>query len=138
MKLLLDTNVLIDVLAKRAGFYRDSLETLRFCEAGGVSAFVSAVSVADVMYIMRKYLPREALRNAVKTLLAITSVADVTRGDINNAFSSAMSDYEDAVQAYCAKRIRADFIITRNTRDFAGSPVKAVTPSEFLKMVSRP
>ena len=134
MRLLIDTNVVIDVLAKRADFYLDSLEVLHYCEVNKTEGFVSATSVTDIMYILRKHLEPEHLQETVKTMLTVVSVADVTKGDINNAFDLDMSDYEDAVQASCAKRIRADYIVTRNVKDFKNSPIQAVTPTE-LKII---
>lgn len=135
MRLLIDTNVIIDVLAKRTGFYQDSLEVLHFCEVRKAEGFISATSVTDIMYILRKHLEPEFIQETIKTMLTVISVADVTKSDINTAFDLKMSDYEDAVQASCAKRIKADYIVTRNAKDFKNSPVKAITPTD-LKLIS--
>jgi len=138
MRLLIDTNVIIDILAMREGFYQDSLYTLRLCESGGADGYVSAVSVTDIMYILKKNMEPRSLLDTVKVLLTVISVADVTSGDIARAFDAGMSDFEDAVQASCAKRIKADYIVTRNVKDFAGSPVKAVSPTELLRLPFSP
>jgi predicted nucleic acid-binding protein len=134
MRLLLDTNIVIDVLSKREG-YADSLAVLRYCEIGRAEGYVSATTVTDVMYIMRKRVGPGALREAVRTLLTIVDVAGVLKGDIHAAFSGAMTDFEDAVQASCAARMKADCIVTRNIKDFEQSPVSAALPQDILKLL---
>jgi len=136
MKVLLDTNIIIDILSKRDG-YEASLQVLRCCEINKLDGRVSTTTVTDVMYIMRKHSTPELLRESVQTLLAIVDVADVTKADINRAFSGSMRDFEDAVQAACAKRIKANYIVTRNLRDFEESPVRAISPQDLLKLLKR-
>ena len=135
MRLLLDTNIVIDILSKREG-YTDSLAVLKFCEAALVEGFVSATTITDVMYIMRKRIEPGTIREAVQTLITIVDVAGILKNDINAAFLSGMKDYEDAVQASCAARIKADYIVTRNVKDFEKSPVPALPPDEILKMLN--
>ena len=131
---MLDTNIIVDVISKREG-YEDSLEVIRYCELEAVYGFVSAVTVTDVMYLLRKHLPPSHVREAVQTLLLIVDVANVLKSDITNAFASGMADYEDAVQASCAKRMKADYIVTRNIKDFGKSAVKAVSPGGVLTII---
>lgn len=135
MNALLDTNVVVDILSKRGG-YEDSLRILALCETFHICGFVSAVTVTDVMYILRKHIPPDAVRNAVQTLLIIVKVADVLKDDIAAAFLSSMKDFEDAVQVSCAARVNADYIVTRNVKDFAGSAVPAISPADMLKLMN--
>jgi predicted nucleic acid-binding protein len=134
MNALLDTNVVVDILSKRDG-YEDSLRILAFCETCRVTGFVSAVTVTDVMYILRKHISPDAVRNAVQTLLVIVKVEDVLKSDISAAFSSDMKDFEDAVQVSCANRINADYIVTRNVKDFVNSAIPAISPVDMLKLL---
>ena len=134
MKVLIDTNVIIDVLAKREPFHETSAQILRLSETGEIAAFISANSVTDIVYILRKYiLDKSVLIFTVQNLLSIVDVADILKTDILRAFELDFTDYEDALQARCAKRIKADCIITRNPSDYANSPVPALTPESFLK-----
>ena len=135
MRLLLDTNIIVDVLSKRDG-YMDSLKILKCCEAKIAEGYVSAVTVTDVMYILRKSAAVENAREALLALISIADVADATKADIKGAFSCGMKDFEDAAQAMCAGRIGADLIVTRNVKDFVLSPVQAVTPSAALALIS--
>ena len=134
MKLLLDINILIDILSGREG-YEESLQVLRLCEVTA-KGFISAVSVTDIVYIMLKQLSPEKVRDAVSTLLAIVNVVSVTKNDITAALSGSFSDFEDAVQASCAARITAEYIVTRNAKDYRLSAVKAITPSDLLQILA--
>jgi len=135
MKLMLDTNIVVDVLSRRDG-YEESLQLVKYCELGKVEGFVSAVTVTDVMYILRKHIDPSLVREAVQTLLLIVDVANVLKSDITSAFTSDMKDYEDAVQASCAERVKADYIVTRNIKDFASSPMPAILPSTALSIIN--
>jgi predicted nucleic acid-binding protein len=108
---------------------------MKFCEAGKAEGYVSSVTVLDVMYILRKHIKPADIRLAVQTFLTIVDVADIRKSDIIGAFAGKMKDYEDAVQAMCANRNKADYIVTRNVRDFAGSPVKAILPYDILTIL---
>lgn len=134
MKLLLDTNIIVDILSGRAGC-AESLNVLRCCELGRAKGLISVSTVLDVMYILRKHISHGDVREAVRSLVAIVDVADVKRNDISGAFESDMTDFEDAVQALCAKRNKADYIVTRNIGDYQMSPVPAILPSDILKLL---
>jgi predicted nucleic acid-binding protein len=136
MRILLDTNIVVDIISKREG-YEDSLKTLKYCEIKRADGFVSAQTVTDLIYILRKYIAPENARSAVRTLLAVVDVADVLKSDISTAFASEMKDFEDAVQASCAARIKADYIVTRNIKDFDKSPIPALLPSEMLEIMRK-
>ncbi|MCL2204168.1 MAG: PIN domain-containing protein [Defluviitaleaceae bacterium] len=136
MKFMLDTNIVIDILSGRDG-YQESLQIIKYCELGKITCFVSAVTVTDVMYILRKHIAPNLVRETVKTLLLIIDVACVLKGDIKSAFVSEVKDYEDAVQSACAKRINADYIVTRNLNDFKMSSITAVSPREALEIIAK-
>ena len=134
MRLLLDTNIILDILTRRAG-YEQSLDVLRYCEIKQAEGAVTTATVLDVMYILRKHISPENVKESVQTLLPIVNVEDVKKADILGAFDSEISDYEDAVQAQCAKRNRMDYIVTRNIRDFSKSPVPAILPGDVLELL---
>jgi predicted nucleic acid-binding protein len=134
VKLYLDTNIVVDIISQRDG-YMASLNVLRFCETGKAEGLVSSATVLDVMYILRKHLRPDEVKTAVQIFLALVEVAEVRKSDISGAFASPMTDYEDAVQALCAKRNRADYIVTRNVKDFVHSPVPAILPDKILALL---
>jgi predicted nucleic acid-binding protein len=134
MRLFFDTNVIIDLLSKRDG-YEASSELTVLCQTLDIPIVISAVSVTDAIYILRKQGDRSLVRNAVRTLIELFEVSAVMRDNLEDAFASAMPDFEDAVQSSCAKSVKADFIVTRNIADFAHSPVPAVTSSECVTKI---
>jgi len=134
MKFFLDTNVIIDIISRREG-YKNALQIMRYCETNRLKGFVSATTVTDVMYILRKHVSTPTVKESLQTLLLIVEVADVLKSDISNAFNSEITDFEDAVQVSCAKRIKADYIVTNNIRDFEKSSVPAILPIKALEML---
>jgi len=136
MKVLIDTNIILDVLAKREPYYKNSAEILKLAETGKLTAFITANSVTDIFFILRKHIrDKEVLKNTVQKLTCIVDIANVLKSDVLKAFEMDFSDFEDALLARCAKRIKADYLITRNKQDFTKSPVEAITPEEFLKKI---
>ncbi len=132
MRLLIDGNILLDVLQKRAPHYEDSAKVWKMCETDMADGYISALTFANLVYIMRKELDAEKVSEVLKKMSLIFIFEDLTASDINTAAEMKWADFEDAVQAATAKRIHADYIITRNVKDFKNSEVIAFTPSEFL------
>lgn len=133
MKILLDTNVVIDYLADRTPFADYAEQVLSLCESGEVDGLVTANAITDIYYVVRKVAGREKTLEAIQTLCSILDIADVGKADILNAMDLDMSDYEDALAAQCAKRVKADYIITRDISDYANSPIPAKDPAAFLE-----
>ena len=135
MKVLIDTNIILDVLCKRPKFYEDSAKIFKMCEVKEITGVISALSVPNIIYIMRKELDEEKTREILDTLFLIFTVADLKADDLKRASEMKFKDYEDAVQSACAFRVNADYIITRNIKDFEQSRVSVIKPSEFLKKI---
>lgn len=133
MDLMIDANIAVDVFTKREPFFESSKKILALCTQEGTRGILWSGSITTIHYILQKPIGKVAAREHVRTLLALYEIANVTKGDILDAEESEMPDFEDAVIAYCAKRAKADVIVTRNTKHFAGSPVPAITPDDFLK-----
>ncbi len=133
MKILIDTNVVIDYLADRTPFADHAEQVLALCESGEIDGFITSNAVTDIYYVVRKVAGREKTLEAVRTLCSIVDIADVGKADVLNAMDLDMADYEDALAAQCAKRIKADCIVTRDLSDYADSPVPAKDPAAFLE-----
>jgi predicted nucleic acid-binding protein len=134
MILVLDTNIVVDVLSGRDGG-EASLSVIKLCEIGAAKGFITTTTVTDVVYILRTYIKDGSIPDSVEKMLSILDLAEVSKEDIKNAFHHEMADYEDAVLALCAKRYKADYIVTRNLADFKGSPVEALSPEELLRSI---
>lgn len=133
MKVLIDTNVILDVLCARKEFAEASSKVWKYCEINQIDGSISALSVPNIVYILRKELNPEKTQQVIDRLFLIFSVVDLRSDDLRKAGKMKALDYEDALQMVCADRINADFIVTRNIRDFAGSKVPAIKPSELLE-----
>ena len=135
MKVLIDTNIILDVLCKRPAFYEDSAKIFKLCEVKKISGVISALSIPNIAYILRKELDADKTREILDSLMLIFSVADLKADDLKKAADMRFKDYEDAIQSACATRIKANYIVTRNIKDFSESKVTVIKPAEFLDKI---
>lgn len=133
MKILIDINVILDVLCNRPDFVDDSSKIWKHCEIDQIDGCISALSIPNIVYILRKELTPQKTQQLIQQIMMIFDVVDLKSSDLKNAAEMLSSDYEDAVQMCCASRIKADYIVTRNIRDFKESKVPALKPSELLE-----
>ena len=133
MKILIDTNIVLDVLLRRTDFFNASYNVLKLATLGKAEAIVTANSITDIYYILHR-ANKEPIKSkdAIVQLLSLVNIADVLASDVMNALSSKITDFEDALAGAIAKRVKADYIVTRNTKDFNNSPVAAIDPKDFL------
>ena len=137
MKLLIDANILLDVLQNREPFVGASSAVWKLCETEKAKGYVSALTIANLVYVMRKELDPEKTEKVLNALSLIFSFAELSPTDLNRAAALRWDDFEDAVQSVMAERIGADHIVTRNVRDFAKSKIVALTPSEIIALNQR-
>ena len=135
MKLLIDANILLDVLQNREPHVQASSVVWKLCETEKAKGYVSALTFANLVYIMRKELDPKKIEETLKALSLIFEFADFNVSDLTHAAELEWDDFEDAVQSVSAERVHADYIITRNVRDFAKSKVVAFTPSELIARI---
>lgn len=135
VKVLIDTNVILDVLCNRRDFVENSSKVWKLCEVKKLVGCVSALSVPNIVYILRKELDPDKTKEVIDHLFLIFEIIDLKPEDLKKAADMKNSDFEDALQMVCAARISADFIVTRNIRDFYASSVMAVKPSELLERI---
>ena len=133
-KLFLDTNVVIDVIARREPFFEDSCEVLSLCETGKADGVVSAITFCTVSYVLRKFSTADALRHQIRDLRNTLPPVDLTASLLDKAISSTIVDFEDAVQFYSAVYTDADFIITRNAKEFPQDGIPVLSPTAFLQL----
>ena len=132
MKLLVDGNILLDVLQNREPHVIASALVWKLCETGRAKGFVSALTFANLVYVLRRELDPKKTEEVLKKLSLIFSFAELSGADLLKAACLHWNDYEDALQVVTAERLRVDFIITRNVKDFKQSKVLALTPAELL------
>lgn len=133
MKVLIDTNVILDVLSKRKEFFEDSSKIFKLCEVKKIEGFISALSIPNIVYIMRKELNIDKIKDVIEKLMLVFGITELRGEDLKRASQIDFADYEDAVQSCQASRIKADYIVTRNIKDYKTSKVMAIKPSELLE-----
>lgn len=136
MRLFVDTNVLLDVLARRQPFYGASAEVWSLVERGVHPGFISAISFNNIYYIVRKTAGRRSADRALKALRDIFDCVAPDRGIVNQAIDSEYSDFEDAVQFHSAVRADADYLVTRDAAGFPTTGPAVVTPEELLQVLA--
>ncbi len=135
MRILVDTNILIDFYAARPDFYENAVEIMSLCTEKRVEGCVAAHSVTNAFYILRKSMLPEVLRYTLKDLCKIITVIGVDSAKLISALENdKFNDVEDCLQMECAKDFSADYIVTRNIKDFQNSDIPAILPDDFLKL----
>ena len=133
MVLLIDTNVILDVLLKREPFLEKSYNVHSMCgDKTRIEAYVAAHSVTNIYYSIRKHFTDDKRRDTILELFDFYDVVSIDQQKIITALQNReFKDFEDCLQVECAKSIKADYIITRDTKDFASSEITFLTPEEF-------
>jgi predicted nucleic acid-binding protein len=133
MKVLVDTNVVLDVLLKRTPFYNDSFIVFRLANSSYINGFLSAVSMTNTFYLLQKTEKSfdEVYQN-MDDISRIFKIAPITETSVTAALALRWKDFEDAIQYIAAKEGKADFIITRNKEDFEATDIPCVSPTEFI------
>lgn len=134
MRVLIDTNVLIDYVDHRLPYFDNAQSIFDMCSNNKVSGYISAHSVLDICYILRK-MPLEDRLTVLSGICKIFDIISVDKAKILSALNSkGFKDMEDCVISECALSVKADHIITRNIKDFANSAVKPILPEDFLEL----
>ncbi len=132
MKVLFDTNVILDLLLDREPFSTIAAQLLSHAEAGEMTGYVCATTLTTIHYLATKTLGSEKTREELRELLAFLEVAPVNRSVLESALQSKLTDFEDAVLCESGRQIGVDAIATRNARDFTKAGLPVHTPEEVL------
>jgi len=134
MRALIDTCVLIDALQNRGPFADDAKNLILMAANNRYVGCITAKAATDIYYIMHRYTHDDRVsRDVLNKLFALFEVLDTAAIDCRRAIASSIADFEYAVMTETAVRVEADFIVTRNMRDYPKAPIKILTPNQFLK-----
>ena len=128
-KIFLDTNIVIDLLEQREGFYQDAIKIFQMGLHHELSLWVSPITFSTASYLLRKHENANKLLNNLRLLVSISTLDQTV---VDDAISSEFDDKEDAMQYFSALKANASCIITRNKKDFTMSEIPVYTPTEFL------
>ena len=132
MRVLLDTDVILDLLLDRTGFVESAAALWEAHEQGRLEAYISGITPINVFYIARKLKGAEIARRAVIELLATLRICPLDQAALETALTLPLNDYEDAVQLASAMANRLDALITRNLEDYKNATLPVFSPPEFL------
>ena len=132
MKILVDTDVMFDTLTKREPFYKDSAIVWSWASEGLVEGYISAISVNNIFYIVRKLNGLEYAQRLVDRILEDFEIISLTKDILKQARTIDSGDYEDLIQYFSALHEGCEIIVTRNKRDFPQIGLKLMTPKEFI------
>ena len=132
MKVLIDTNVIVDVALEREPFYAESDRILSFVEESQIQGYVSTLTFSDLYYIIRRDKGRDWTLEFLRQLATFCQVATVDNSVISIALTCNFKDFEDAIQYSTAVINLIDAIVTRNPRDFPVNIPRIVTPNQLI------
>ena len=133
MKILIDTNIIVDVALEREPFLAESDRILTFVEEGEIQGYVSASTFSDLYYIIRRDKGRDWTLDFWRQLATFCQVATVDNSVISIALTCNFKDFEDAIQYSTAVINLIDAIVTRNPRDFPVTTPRIVTPNQLIQ-----
>ncbi|CAM3943947.1 PIN domain-containing protein [Flavobacterium cucumis] len=135
VKILIDTDVILDFFFDREPFSENAAKILSLCESKEIKGFVTPVIISNVYYILRQTAKHEKVIEKLKMLVSIAEILVINKDSILKALNSDFKDFEDALQNYSAELYKEiDIIITRNTKDYKNSSLGVMTPDNYLKM----
>jgi len=133
MKILLDTNILLDWFLKREPFFDQSSKALKKSWFQNYDTYITIHSLCDLWYIMNNHFPLEEKKSLISFLLSRSKILSEDRSDIQSFLTEAkLNDMEDALQLFTAERNGIKYVLTRD-KEFktTGRSLKIITPEEF-------
>ena len=131
-KIFIDTNILLDVILRRDGFYKNSAEIWADCELGKVQGYVSAISLNNMHYVMRKLVASDIALKYVRFVLNVFSIVPLDEAILRLSVDFPQKDFEDAIQTFSAVQIKADCIVTRDKSHFSNHYMPVISPVEYV------
>jgi len=132
-KLFIDTDIILDILAKREPFYNSAAQLFTLIDKEKVEAFTTPVVFSNLFYILSKFKTRKFAHSSLRKLRLLLKIIQVDEKVVDLALNSEFKDFEDAIQFYSAKLHELDFIITRNVKDFVSKDLPVMTAEDYIE-----
>jgi predicted nucleic acid-binding protein len=134
-KIFLDTNVILDMLRQRKPFVEASAAVWDLLERRMADGYVSAISFNNIHYIMRRSVSSASANQAMRIMMDTLNVIPLDGKVLSKAMDAAkFKDFEDAIQFFSAIQCNAEYLITRNVKDFPQTDIPALDPESFLAL----
>ncbi len=138
MRVLIDTNVIIDALTSREPWNKSAEKIFIMAANRIIDMYITASSATDIYYLVRKYLhSTEQAKQIMMKLYSLVNILPVTEADCIDALASAIADYENAVAESAATKSNLDYIVTRNVKDFQNGKTEAILPDDFISLTEK-
>lgn len=137
MKVLIDSDVILDVFLKRTPFFSSSATIISYGERNKISLCTTPLIISNVYYLLRKNFEHKKIIENLQILLEFTDILTMGKPAVILALNSEFSDFEDALENYTAENSGdVDFIITRNIKDYKNSKLKVLSPDKFIELIN--
>ena len=136
-KIFVDTNILLDLLFQRRGFFLDAKRLFNYSKSRNIDIFISAISINTIYYLLQKKFTKEHSKHLLEYIYDITDILPFDENIIFLAHQSSFKDLEDAFQYFTAKEHHIPLLITRNIKDFAVDDLSVLSPQQFLEIMAK-
>lgn len=137
MDLVLDNNIILDHIERREPFYELSRKVCLLGVIEEANTYISVNMLTDIYYLLSKDHGSQKAQDMIENNLSFLQLVGVTSEDVQRALSSRWDDFEDCLVMRCAEKIKADYIITRNAKNFRDSSIEAISPEELFVRLER-
>ena len=134
---MLDNNIVIDHIDRREPFYELSRRVCLLGVVGEANTYISVNMLTDIYYLLRKDYGSQGAQDLIENNLSFLQLIGISAEDAQKALAARWGDFEDCLVARCAEKIKADYIVTGNVKDFRSSSVEAVTPEELFDRLEK-
>ena len=136
-KIFVDTNILLDLLFQRRGFFLDAKRLFNYSKSRNINIFISAISINTIYYLLQKKFTKEHSKHLLEYIYDITDILPFDENIIFLAHQSSFKDLEDGFQYFTAKEHHIPLLITRNIKDFAVDDLSVLSPQQFLEIMAK-
>lgn len=136
-KIFVDTNILLDLLFQRRGFFLDAKRLFNYSKSRNIDIFISAISINTIYYLLQKKFTKEHSKHLLEYIYDITDILPFDENIIFLAHQSSFKDLEDAFQYFTAKEHHIPMLITRNLKDFVVDDLSILSPQQFLEIMAK-
>lgn len=136
-KIFVDTNILLDLLFQRRGFFLDAKRLFNYSKSRNIDIFISAISINTIYYLLQKKFTKEHSKHLLEYIYDITDILSFDENIIFLAHQSSFKDLEDAFQYFTAKEHHIPLLITRNIKDFTVDDLSVLSPQQFLEIMAK-
>jgi len=136
-RIFIDTDIIIDLFAKREPFYDDAAKLFTIIDSGKIKGYVSPIIIANLHYILTKLKNKSQAEKNIQKLLNLVNVLSVDEKIINLALASNFKDFEDSIQYYTAIEHKIKYLITRNVKDYKNAKISILTAEEFINITNK-